>query len=115
MGTKLFSVTPISGGIHGAKGWFTQKGTPLRICWLLFCPSSPGRLCGGKRGPHVRCGGKREEPAVWNKYRDLLERYDEEKAFTGFSFLSRQEFYARARTAVAVVATGERENIPTSF
>ncbi len=49
------------------------------------------------------------EPAVWNKYRDLLERYDEEKAFTGFSFLSRQEFYARARTAVAVVATGERE------
>ena len=51
----------------------------------------------------------REEPAVWNKYRDLLERYDEEKAFTGFSFLSRQEFYARARTAVAVVATGERE------
>ena len=53
--------------------------------------------------------GKGEEPAVWNKYRDLLERYDEEKAFTGFSFLSRQEFYARARTAVAVVATGERE------
>ncbi|MFQ7398520.1 MAG: RbsD/FucU domain-containing protein [Neglectibacter sp.] len=39
----------------------------------------------------------------------MLERYDEEKAFTGFSFLSRQEFYARARTAVAVVATGERE------
>ena len=53
--------------------------------------------------------GKGEEPAVWNKYRDLLERYDEEKAFTGFSFPSRQELYARARTAVAVVATGERE------
>lgn len=53
--------------------------------------------------------GKGEEPAVWNKYRALLEQHDEEKAFTGFSFLSRQAFYDRARTAAAVVATGERE------
>ena len=53
--------------------------------------------------------GKGEAPSVWEAYETVLKRYDAEKAFGGFSFLSREAFYERARTAYAVVATGERE------
>lgn len=53
--------------------------------------------------------GKGEAPSVWENYETVLKRYDAEKAFGGFSFLSREAFYERARTAYAVVATGERE------
>lgn len=53
--------------------------------------------------------GKGEEPSVWKKYDEIIKKYDEEKAFHGFSFLTREEFYERARKASVVVATGERE------
>lgn len=53
--------------------------------------------------------GKGEAPSVWEAYETVLKRYDAEKAFGGFSFLSREAFYERARIAYAVVATGERE------
>lgn len=53
--------------------------------------------------------GKGEEPAVWKAYDEILRKYDEEKSFQGFSFLTREEFYERAKKAYAVVATGEKE------
>ncbi len=53
--------------------------------------------------------GKGEEPSVWGKYDEIIRKYDEEKAFQGFSFLTREEFYERAQKACIVVATGERE------
>ena len=53
--------------------------------------------------------GKGGEPAAWGKYKALLEGNDQEGAFAHFTFLERQAFYDRAREAVAVVATGERE------
>lgn len=53
--------------------------------------------------------GKGEAPSVWERYGTVLRKYDEEKAFQGFSFLSREAFYERAKMAYAVVATGERE------
>lgn len=49
------------------------------------------------------------EPTVWEKYKAILEKNDEEKNFHGFSFLEREAFYERARKACAVVATGEKE------
>ena len=67
--------------------------------------------------------GKGEEPSVWGEYNNAIQnhqqlskvdkhnlrKYDEEKAFQGFSFLTREEFYERAQKACIVVATGERE------
>ena len=53
--------------------------------------------------------GKGEEPSVWGKYDEIIRKYDEEKAFQGFSFLTREEVYERAQKACIVVATGERE------
>ncbi|MEZ3505369.1 MAG: hypothetical protein K1W10_00120 [Lachnospiraceae bacterium] len=53
--------------------------------------------------------GRGEAPSVWERYETILRKYDAEKAFGGFSFLTREAFYERAKTAYAVVATGERE------
>lgn len=53
--------------------------------------------------------GKGEEPSVWKTYDEILRKYDEEKAFQGFSFLTREQFYERAKKAYVVVATGEKE------
>lgn len=53
--------------------------------------------------------GKGEEPKVWETYKKVIEASDQEKAFSKFDFLTRQEFYDRAEKAFAVVATGEKE------
>lgn len=53
--------------------------------------------------------GHGQEPEVWNRYRETIHKYDEEAYFQEFSFLTREEFYERSKTAYAVVATGERE------
>lgn len=53
--------------------------------------------------------GQGHEPEVWDKYKAAIEKYDEEKSFKEFSFLTREEFYERSKKAFAVVATGEKE------
>lgn len=53
--------------------------------------------------------GKGEEPSVWEKYKNIIEKNDEEISFHGYSYLERQEFYERAKKAYAIVATGEKE------
>lgn len=53
--------------------------------------------------------GQGKEPKVWERYQEIIERNDEEKAFQGFTELERQAFYERAKGAFAVVATGEKE------
>lgn len=53
--------------------------------------------------------GQGEEPEVWKQYKTLIRDQDQEHSFCEFSFLSRQEFYERAKEAYAVVATGEKE------
>ncbi|ASS66815.1 MULTISPECIES: RbsD/FucU family protein [unclassified Paenibacillus] len=44
-------------------------------------------------------------PAIWEQYRKILNRHESREA--GMDCLDRQAFYERARSAYAVVATGE--------
>lgn len=53
--------------------------------------------------------GQGQEPEVWGAYEKILEKYDKEKYFKQFTFLSREEFYERSKQAYAVVASGEKE------
>ena len=43
-------------------------------------------------------------PPVWNAYREIVKKYDTK---AGFEEVERFAFYERAKTAFAVVATGE--------
>ncbi|HCT92709.1 MAG TPA: fucose operon FucU protein [Lachnospiraceae bacterium] len=44
-------------------------------------------------------------PGIWKTYRELLEKYDEEKVFQEFGYLDRMAFYEEARKACLIVQT----------
>ena len=44
-------------------------------------------------------------PAIWDTYREILNRYEPEHC--GIEFIERFAFYERAKKAYAVIATGE--------
>lgn len=45
------------------------------------------------------------QPAIWDDYRETVRKH--ETAFTDFAYIERFAFYERAKTAYAVLATGE--------
>ena len=49
--------------------------------------------------------GDDTKPDIWNVYKKILKKAD--SRFDDFEFIERFAFYERARTAYAVVATGE--------
>jgi L-fucose mutarotase len=49
--------------------------------------------------------GDPTRPSIWQEYRTIIEKRD--TAFTEFGMIDRFAFYERARSAHAVVATGE--------
>lgn len=44
-------------------------------------------------------------PTIWETYQSIIQNY--EQNFTSFEMVDRFEFYERAKTAYAIVATGE--------
>ncbi|MCR4907816.1 MAG: fucose operon FucU protein [Lachnospiraceae bacterium] len=46
-------------------------------------------------------------PEIWETYRDIIIRHDEEKVFTDFEYLDRLPFYEYAESAYAIVQTGD--------
>lgn len=46
-------------------------------------------------------------PEIWKTYREILERHNEEKAFTDFAFIDRLPFYEAAEKAYVIVQTGD--------
>lgn len=46
-------------------------------------------------------------PEIWEIYRKILKKNDEEKAFGDFIFMDRMEFYKETENAYIVVQTGE--------
>ncbi len=51
--------------------------------------------------------GDTTKPAIWEEYRAIASRYQPERIAAGFEMVERFAFYERARTAYAVLATGE--------
>jgi L-fucose mutarotase len=49
-------------------------------------------------------GADTSRPVIWEKYREIIQRYEK---FTEFEYVERFAFYERARQAYAVVATSE--------
>ena len=48
--------------------------------------------------------GDSTQPTIWEKYGEIIQRYEN---FSEFEYVERYEFYERARRAYAVVATSE--------
>jgi L-fucose mutarotase len=48
--------------------------------------------------------GDSSQPAIWEKYRQIIQSYEK---FSDFEYVERFAFYERARRAYAVVATSE--------
>jgi L-fucose mutarotase len=48
--------------------------------------------------------GDSTQPTIWEKYGEIIQRYEK---FSEFEYVERFEFYERARRAYAVVATSE--------
>jgi L-fucose mutarotase len=48
--------------------------------------------------------GDSTQPTIWEKYGEIIQRYEN---FSEFEYVERFEFYERARRAYAVVATSE--------
>lgn len=46
-------------------------------------------------------------PEIWETYRELLEKYDQDGAFHDFEFIDRLPFYEIAEDAVVIVQTGD--------
>lgn len=47
------------------------------------------------------------EVTIWEVYRELLEKYDQDNAFKEFTYLDRLDFYKDAEGAYVVVQTGD--------
>lgn len=47
-------------------------------------------------------------PVIWDKYAEIVEKYEPEIAKNGFEQIERFAFYERAKKAYAVVMTGEK-------
>lgn len=47
------------------------------------------------------------EVTIWEVYRELLEKYDQDNAFKEFVYLDRLDFYKDAENAYVVVQTGD--------
>ena len=47
------------------------------------------------------------EVTIWEVYRKLLEKYDQDNAFKEFTYLDRLDFYKDAEGAYVVVQTGD--------
>ena len=52
-----------------------------------------------------KCEGDEADVSVWSEYKNILNKYSPE---TQMSFMERFDYYERAKSAYAVVATGER-------
>ena len=48
--------------------------------------------------------GSGDQPVIWDDYRQIIQRH---AAFSDFEMVERFAFYARAKEAYAVIATGE--------
>ena len=48
--------------------------------------------------------GDSSQPVIWEKYREIIQRYEK---FSDFEYVERFAFYERAQRAYAVVATSE--------
>ena len=46
-------------------------------------------------------------PTIWETYREILQRHNEEEAFHDFYFLDRLSFYEEAKRAYVIVQTGD--------
>lgn len=46
-------------------------------------------------------------PEIWETYRELLTKYDQDNAFHDFAFMDRLPFYEEAEKAFVVVQTGD--------
>lgn len=46
-------------------------------------------------------------PEIWETYRELLTKYDQDDAFHEFEFIDRLPFYKQAEDAFVVVQTGD--------
>ncbi len=46
-------------------------------------------------------------PEIWETYRELLAKYDQDNAFKEFEFIDRLPFYEEAEKAFVVVQTGD--------
>lgn len=44
------------------------------------------------------------QPTIWDTYRQIIEKHEE---FSDFDYIERFEFYERAKTAYAIISTGE--------
>ncbi|MFV0352752.1 MAG: RbsD/FucU family protein [Oscillospiraceae bacterium] len=44
-------------------------------------------------------------PEIWDSFKNIIEKRDEEKAFTGFTQIERMPFYTAAKEAYAIVQT----------
>ncbi len=53
------------------------------------------------------CDIGRINPVIWDKYAEIVAKYEPEAAKAGFEAIDRFEFYDRAREVYAVVMTGE--------
>ena len=51
----------------------------------------------------VAVGDTAPTPVIWDKYREIIAEYE----FAQIEFLERFAFYERAKTAYAIIATGE--------
>ena len=45
-------------------------------------------------------------PEIWSEFRDILHKWDVEKAFSDFRLIDRMDFYTYANNAYAIVQTG---------
>jgi L-fucose mutarotase len=50
--------------------------------------------------------GDPTKPTIWEEYRKILHKYDDD--FDDFEFIERFNFYKRAQSAYAILATGEK-------
>lgn len=51
--------------------------------------------------------GDNVTPAIWNEYREIIDKIEPNALENGFEMIERFEFYERAKKAHAVIMTGE--------
>jgi len=57
----------------------------------------------------MACADKGEgPPGIWENFRNIILSGEESGAFSGFRFIQRLEFYNRASSCFAVIATSEK-------
>jgi L-fucose mutarotase len=92
--------------VSGARRMVRMDAAPadeLLDAILRFMP-----LDGFVEKPVTLMSPREDEPApeIWSEYERIIKQRDADRAFSGFRFMERLEFYEFARGAFATVQTG---------